>query len=109
MPSLLPAKVLIVDDEPLIRVYARDIVEEAGCTATEAKSADEALRILEVDGYSAVLTDIEMPGSKNGIALAWDVRARWPQTKVIIMSGKYLPQPEGLPHAAQFIIKAVLG
>ena len=62
--------VLIVDDEPGIRTVVRFIVEDAGFRTKEAASADEALQILYADGINLVLTDIEMPGNLDGLALA---------------------------------------
>ncbi len=69
--SILMKTVLIVDDEPLIRAYVRDVVEDAGYKAKEAGTADEALRLIEDDGIDIVLSDIEMPGSLDGVELAW--------------------------------------
>lgn len=71
--------VLVVEDDALLRMDAVDIVEGAGFEAIEAASADEA--ILNLESYPAiayVLTDIEMPGSMNGMALTFAVRDRWP-------------------------------
>jgi PleD family two-component response regulator len=64
---------LVVDDEPLLRTYVRDLLEGAGYAVKEAADAHEAIRFLEDDGITAVLTDIEMPGALDGIDLAWDL------------------------------------
>src|SRR4051812_33413326 len=84
--------VLIVDDEPLIRAYVRDVVEDAGYKAKEACTADEALQLIDDDGIDIVLSDIEMPGSLDGVELAWTVRNRWPEKSVILASGRRLPR-----------------
>ena len=63
--------VLIVEDEPLLRIHAADIVEEAGFFAIEANNADEAVRILETrDDIVLLFTDVQMPGSMDGLKLA---------------------------------------
>ena len=64
------------------------IVEEAGYEAVEASNADEAIRILEADPtIRLVFTDIDMPGSMDGLKLAHYVRGRWPPIKLIVASG----------------------
>ncbi|MDB5740498.1 MAG: response regulator receiver domain protein [Alphaproteobacteria bacterium] len=63
--------VLIVEDEPLLRMAAVDMVEEAGFQAVEASNSDDAIRILErCDNIRIVFTDIDMPGSMDGLKLA---------------------------------------
>ena len=96
--------VLVVDDEPLIRLYTCGLIEEAGYQTREA-NADEAMRQLAQDGISIVLTDIEMPGSMDGLALARRVRATWPHIAVIVASGRHLPRPEELPEDSPFLSK----
>lgn len=73
--SFVP-KIMIVDDEPLIRMYARQIVEEGGYTAIEATDADHALQLLADNGVTALVT-VQMPGSINGLELARKVKATW--------------------------------
>ena len=62
--------VLVVDDEPLIRLYACGVLEEAGYPTKEAGDAEEAMRILADGRITILIADIEMPGSMGGIALA---------------------------------------
>lgn len=82
------ATVLVVEDEPLVRFMAMDIVEEAGFEAIEAASADEALRLLNrSERIHIVFTDIRMPGSIDGVELTRMVRRNWPGTRVIVASG----------------------
>jgi two-component system, response regulator PdtaR len=98
--------VLIVEDDPLIRFLAVDIVEEAGYVAIEATDADEAVAILEARSDIAVLfTDIHMPGSMDGLKLAHAVRGRWPPIKIVIVSGKVKLTESDLPSGARFFAK----
>lgn len=84
-----PPKVLVVEDEMLLRMRAVDIVEDAGFTPIEAVNADEALAILESRSDIVLLfTDIQMPGSMDGLKLAHAVHQRWPSIKIILVSGK---------------------
>jgi CheY-like chemotaxis protein len=79
---------LIVEDEPLIRMCAVDFAEEAGYAALEAKDADEAMAILEGGQAIAVLfTDITLPGSMDGLELAGQVAQRWPDIRIMLASG----------------------
>ena len=80
--------VLVVDDEVLVRTVAVDMVEQAGFEVIEASNADEAIRILESrQDIRAVFTDIQMPGSMDGLRLAQSVRDRWPPVALIVTSG----------------------
>ncbi len=80
--------VLVVEDEPLIRMEATDMIEEAGFNVYEVGTADDAIPMLERHGDIAVLfTDVDMPGSMNGLKLAAHVRERWPEVYIIIASG----------------------
>jgi two-component sensor histidine kinase/FixJ family two-component response regulator len=82
-------KVLVVEDEMILRMRAVDIVEDAGFTPIEAVNADEALAILESrSDIELLFTDIQMPGSMDGLKLAHAVHERWPSVKIILVSGK---------------------
>src|SRR6185436_3723654 len=84
-----PTNVLVVEDEMVLRMRAVDIVEDAGFTAVEAVNADEALSILEKRSDIALLfSDIQMPGSMDGLKLAHAVHARWPAIKIVLVSGQ---------------------
>ncbi len=81
--------VLVVEDEMVLRMRAVDIVEDAGFTAVEAVNADEALSILESrSDISLLFSDIQMPGSMDGLKLAHAVHDRWPAIKIILVSGQ---------------------
>src|SRR5258708_39135726 len=74
--------VLIVEDDLLIRLNAAQIIEEAEFDVIEASNADEAIAILEDRSDITVLfTDIQMPGSMDGLKLAAAVKGRWPQSR----------------------------
>jgi CheY-like chemotaxis protein len=98
--------VLIVEDDAIIRELAAEVIGEAGFQVIEAANADEAIAILETHfDVRVVFTDIDMPGSLNGMRLAARVRDRWPPIEIIVTSGQYFPKKEELPHRAVFIPK----
>ncbi|WP_062018307.1 response regulator [Aureimonas sp. AU4] len=98
--------VLVVEDEPLILMNAIDFFEEAGFKVYEARNAAEALRVLEEqDDIRVVFTDVDMPGSMNGLALAFAVWDRWPPIQLIVTSGfTRIPQSD-LPAGGVFVPK----
>ncbi|MGC5781081.1 response regulator [Methylobacterium sp. NFXW15] len=100
------AVILVVEDEPLQLMMAVDLVETAGFDVVEARSADEAVRILEnrLD-IRVVFTDIDMPGGVDGMKLAAMIRDRWPPIELIIISGKHRPTQEDLPVRGVFFSK----
>ncbi len=100
------ATVLIVEDEAIIRFATASMVEEAGFDVLEAGTADEAMRILESrSDVQIVFTDINMPGSMDGLKLARTVRDRWPPIDLIVTSGKIGTPPAGMPAPGQFLPK----
>lgn len=81
-------QVLIVDDEPLIRLSAIDVAQDAGFETLAASSYDQAIALLEEGAEINVLfTDIRMAGQHDGLELANAVRQRWPHVGVIVTSG----------------------
>src|SRR6202795_3145483 len=101
-----PPKVLVVEDEMLLRMRAVDIVEDAGFTPIEAVNADEALAILESrSDVDLLFTDIQMPGSMDGLKLAHAVHERWPSIKIILVSGKLTPTDSERPIRSRFFGK----
>ena len=99
-------KVLVVEDEMVLRMRAADIVEDAGFTPVEAVNADEAIAILESRSDIAVLfTDIQMPGSMDGLKLAHAVHARWPDIKIVLVSGQVKPTDAERPADSRFFGK----
>jgi CheY-like chemotaxis protein len=100
------AVVLVVEDESLIRTTAIDMVEEAGFEAIAASDADEAIRILESrNDIRAVFTDVQMPGSMDGLRLARVVRNRWPPVALIVTSGQTNVGEGHLPTGGRFLRK----
>src|SRR6202040_1469891 len=88
LPAVHPA-VLVVEDEMLLRMRAVDMVEDAGFAAVEAINADDALAILQSrSDIELLFTDIQMPGSMDGLKLAFAVHERWPAIKIILVSGQ---------------------
>ena len=78
--------ILIVEDDQLLKWLTVNIVEAAGFTALQADNADEAVAILEArSDIALLLTDINMPGSMDGLKLAHAVRNRWPPIKIIVV------------------------
>ena len=99
-------KILVVEDEPLIRLGLATVIEEAGYEVAEAANAGDAIKVLEADRtIRLVLTDVDMPGGMDGIRLAHYVRDRWPPMQLIVISGKVGVQPGQLPPGAKFVGK----
>jgi two-component sensor histidine kinase len=99
-------KVLVVEDEMVLRMRAADIVEDAGFSPVEAVNADEAMAILESRSDIAVLfTDIQMPGSMDGLKLAHAVHNRWPDIKILLVSGQVKPSDADRPTDSRFFGK----
>ena len=100
------AIVLVVEDEPLLRMAAIALVEGAGLDAMEATNADEAIEILEQrTDIHIVFTDIDMPGSMDGLKLAEAVRGRWPPIEIIVTSGHRIVHEADLPDRCIFFAK----
>ena len=97
---------LVVEDEALLRILAVEVVEEAGFTAIEARDADEAVVLLESrTDITLLFTDINMPGSMDGLNLAHAVRDRWPPIKILVVSGNQRLQSSDLPTDSCFVEK----
>ena len=104
--STVPAVVLVVEDEMLLRMRAVDMVEDAGYTSVEAVDADQAIAILESRSDIALLfTDIQMPGQMDGLKLAHAVHERWPPIKIILVSGQLKLAKTDIPANSQFFGK----
>ena len=100
------ASILVVDDEAMIRTAMIYIVEDAGYSAVEAADADEAIIMLErCPHIVAVLTDINMPGTMDGLQLSRVIRARWPSVGLVITSGRFIARAAQMPAGVHFISK----
>jgi CheY-like chemotaxis protein len=98
--------VLVVEDESIIRMLMVDALEDAGFHVIEAATGEAGLRALDhFPDLKALLTDIEMPGTVDGLALARMVHERHPETALIIMSGRQRPEAKELPRNAKFFRK----
>ena len=98
--------VLIVEDELLLRMDAADMIEAAGFEVVEAANADEAIEMLEARrDITVVFTDIQMPGSMDGLKLARAVRGRWPPIKIVATSGHVDVGEKDLPEGGRFLPK----
>src|SRR5205085_1033219 len=105
-PTEALANVLVVEDEMVLRMRAVDIVEDAGFTAVQAVNADEALSILESrSDISLLFSDIQMPGSMDGLKLAHAVHHRWPSIKIILVSGQVNVSDADTPTDSRFFGK----
>ena len=105
----IPPIVLVVEDDMMLRMRAVDIVEDAGYTPVEAVDADEAFGILQSRSDIALLfTDIQMPGSMDGLELAHAVHERWPQLKIILVSGQLKLSSADIPRDSRFFGKPLV-
>ncbi len=101
--------VLLVEDEPLVRLVTADILLEAGFRVIEAGEAEEALRVLKAEvAIDVLLSDVEMPPGMNGYELVGHVRRDWPEVEIIVSSGREWPREDDLPSGAVFLAKPYL-
>lgn len=104
--SASPIRILVVEDEMVIRMDVVEMLDAAGFDIFEATNADEAIQMLERNSdIRLVFTDIDMPGSMNGLKLAATVRDRWPPIRIIATSGHFKVRAGDLPADARFIAK----
>jgi CheY-like chemotaxis protein len=98
--------ILVVEDEVLIRMMAVRVAEDSGFEALWAASADEAIGILESrSDVRLVFTDVNMPGSMNGLRLAHAVRGRWPPVELLVTSALGNVTANDLPERGRFLPK----
>jgi CheY-like chemotaxis protein len=98
--------ILVVEDEVFIRMMAVKVAEDSGFEALSAASADEAIRILESrSDVRLVFTDVNMPGSMNGLRLAHAVRGRWPPVELLVTSALGDITAKDLPDRGRFLAK----
>jgi CheY-like chemotaxis protein len=98
--------VLVVEDDFLLRIDAVDMVKDAGFEAVEATNADEAIRILEArPNIHVIFTDVQMPGTMDGLKLAKFVKDRWPPIKIFATSGRAKVSAADLPEGSIFVPK----
>jgi CheY-like chemotaxis protein len=98
--------VLVVENEPLIRIMASEMVETAGLAAIEAADAVEAIEVLQNrHDIRIVFSDVKMPGGLDGLQLASIVRDRWPLIEIVLTSGHVTKKEVKLPTGAVFFQK----
>jgi DNA-binding NtrC family response regulator len=98
--------ILIVEDDFFLRIHAAEMIQDAGFDVVEAGNADEAIAILEARlDVQVVFTDIQMPGSMDGLKLACFVRGRWPPMKIVTTSGNSAVRDGDLPEGGVFLPK----
>jgi CheY-like chemotaxis protein len=109
MTQLSPA-ILIVEDDFLLRLDAADKIGSAGFEVIEAANADEAIAILQLrPDIHVVFTDVQMPGSMDGLKLVRFVRNRWPPIKIVATSGRVMVGNDELPDGSVFLPKPYRG
>ena len=98
--------ILVVEDECLLNIITSDDLRSAGQEVVSAYNADEAIDILEHrSDIGTLVTDIDMPGSMDGLELAATVHDRWPPVHIIITSGRTRPSRSQMPQDSRFIPK----
>ena len=96
----------MVEDEPLLRELSVFVLEDAGYEVREAATADEALTIMNSgSAVSVMFTDVNMPGSMDGLELARRCHRRWPGLKLIVTSGAGRVRPADVPGDGRFLAK----
>jgi CheY-like chemotaxis protein len=109
MGSSVPKRrfVLVVEDDTILRMNALDMFEDAGLAVLEAANADDALRLLELHGpeVAALFTDVNMPGSMDGLELAKAVFERWPHILPVVTSGREPLRDADIPDGGRFVAK----
>ena len=100
------ATILVVEDDILLSLDTSEALEDAGYDVIAAANADEAIKVLETrNDIRTIFTDINMPGSMDGLKLAAAVRDRWPPVNIIITTGMKAPTSDKLPANSIFIAK----
>lgn len=103
-PSL--PKILVVEDEPLVRLHVTFLLEDQGYEVWEASSAEEAIASLERDSsIRVVLTDIQLAGTMDGLRLVRVIAERWPPVRLILTSAAYQRGDGALPEDVPFLPK----
>ncbi len=100
------AFVLVIEDDAMIRMLTAEYIEDAGSEVLEAANADDAVRILESpDDVRTIFTDINMPGSMDGLMLTHAIRDRWSTIQIIVTSGRTQLDERQLPVGTRFFVK----
>jgi CheY-like chemotaxis protein len=104
--DLADITILVVDDEPLVLMSTVDFLQDEGFEVLEAGNADEAIALLETNpAISILFTDVDMPGSMDGLKLSAAVRKRWPPVRIVVTSGHRIVDITDLPDGGVFFSK----
>jgi CheY-like chemotaxis protein len=116
-PSPTPGQVLLVEDDVLIRVLLAEELRNAGLRVIEAANADEALSYFHTGAKIDLLfSDVQMPGSMNGVELARGIRSSYPSVRIILTSahtaptdhlGSFLPKPYDFDRAVSVVFETL--
>ncbi len=99
--------VLVVEDEPLVRIYLSEVLGQAGFKVIATTNGEDALELVEREDVCAVVSDVAMPGPFNGFELARRVKRQSPRTGVLLVSGVMEPAGYHLPRGVRFVTKPV--
>jgi CheY-like chemotaxis protein len=98
--------ILLVEDDPIILDSTAELLTDGGCDVRRASTMAQALEMLSEGPLPSVLvTDISLADDRSGLDLARTVAQRWPQVKLLIVSGAHRPPPEDYPEGALFFTK----
>jgi DNA-binding NtrC family response regulator len=102
--SSLP--ILLVEDDPIVLESTACVLTDGGCEVRRASSLEEAMAALDEGPLPVVLvTDISLADDRGGLELARTVAERWPEVKLLIVSGEHRPPREDYPEGALFFTK----
>lgn len=118
MPEPVPARILVVEDEVLVRAALADALRGAGFTVIEAGRADAAWSYLSSGGQAdLIFSDIHVPGSMDRLELARQIRDQYPSVPIILTSavgpkitgelGLFVSKPYDLDNAISTIMGAL--
>jgi two-component system, response regulator PdtaR len=97
---------LVVEDDAILRFDLAQTLQADGYNTFEAADATQAITVLEANSeIRVVFTDIQMPGTMDGLALSHYVRKRWPPTIIVVSSGRCTPGKDEMPSGAVFVGK----
>lgn len=103
-----PLPVLIIEDQPVLRIEVADMVERACFIPVEATSVDEAIQILETrTDIRIVYIDLDMPRGVKRIEIAAAIRNRWPPIGIILTAATFAKADLDLPVRAEFYSKPI--
>ena len=106
MSAQMPETILVVEDDVLVRMTCATLIEDAGYRVIEAPTADDALAILEkADRVELLFSDVDMPGSMDGLELAEIVHRRWPDIRLLLTSGHHQLGAGKIPDDGEFMPK----